>query len=95
MWNLQKGHNDLLCRTDTNSQTLKNFWFSNDTGGGWEDALGVWNGNAIKLDRDNHCMTINVINSLSNKKGKYVFHPFMFAIIAMIQLHACIIISLL
>ena len=32
------------------------------------DVLGVWDGNPIKLDCDDHCITINVINSLSNKK---------------------------
>ena len=29
--------------------------------------LGLWDGNPIKLDCDDHCTTINVINSLSNK----------------------------
>ena len=33
-WNLKKGHNGLLCRTDTDSQTLKNLWFPNETGWG-------------------------------------------------------------
>ena len=33
---------------------------------GWEDVLGVWDGNAIKLGGE--CTTINVINSLSNIK---------------------------
>ena len=37
-------------------------------GGGGGDALGVWDGNPIKLDCDDHCTSINVINSLSNKK---------------------------
>ena len=32
--------------------------------------LGVWDGNPIKLDCDDHCTTINVMNSLSNKKKK-------------------------
>ena len=36
MWNLKKeiknGHNELLCRTDTDSQTLKNLHFWNETG---------------------------------------------------------------
>ena len=32
------------------------------------DKLG--DGNPIKLDCDDHCTTINVINSLSNKKIK-------------------------
>ena len=35
MWNLKKGHNELLCRADIDSQTLKNFWFPNETGWGW------------------------------------------------------------
>uniref|UniRef100_A0A8D1W105 DUF1725 domain-containing protein n=1 Tax=Sus scrofa TaxID=9823 RepID=A0A8D1W105_PIG len=26
--NLKKGHNEFLCRTDIDSQTLKNLWFS-------------------------------------------------------------------
>ena len=30
--------------------------------------LGLWDGNPIKLDCDDLCTTINVINSLSNKK---------------------------
>ena len=37
---------------------------------GLGDALGVWDGNTIQLDCDDHCTTINVINSLSNKKRK-------------------------
>ena len=35
IWNLKKGHNELLCRTDTDSQTLKNLYFPNETGWGW------------------------------------------------------------
>ena len=31
MWNLKNGNNG-LCRTDTDSQTLKNVWFPNETG---------------------------------------------------------------
>ena len=34
MWNLKKGHNELLCRTDSDSQTLKNLWFPYGTGCG-------------------------------------------------------------
>ena len=34
------------------------------------DGLGVWDGNAIKFGCNDHCTTINVINSLSNKKKK-------------------------
>ena len=70
MWNLKKGHNELLCRTDTDSQTLKNLWFPKETvwRGGGGDVLGLWVGNPIKLDCDDHCTTINVIHSLNNKK---------------------------
>ena len=32
--------------------------------------LGLWDGNPIKLDCGDHCTTINVMNSLSNKKKK-------------------------
>ena len=34
------------------------------------DVLGLWDGNPIKLDCNDHCTTTNVINSLSNKKRK-------------------------
>jgi len=36
MWNLKKGHNELLCRADTDSQTWKNVWFPKETGLGGE-----------------------------------------------------------
>ena len=60
MWNLKEGHSELLCRADTDSQTLKN-GFQMRKVGGWGDALRVWNGNAIKFGCDDHCKTINVI----------------------------------
>ena len=72
MWNLKNGHNELLCRIDTDSQTLKNYGFQRRQFGGWGDELGVWNGNAIKLGCDDHCTTINVINSLSNKNKQKI-----------------------
>ena len=37
--------------------------------------LGLWDENPIKLDCDDHCTTINVINSLSNKKIKNIGVP--------------------
>ena len=40
---------------------------------GWGDALGLRNGNPIKLDCDDHHTTINAINSLSNKKDSSNF----------------------
>ena len=48
-------------RTDTDSRTLKNLWFPMRQVGGWGDVLGLWDRNAIKLDRDDHCTPINVI----------------------------------
>ena len=53
--------------TDLNRITLKiNYHIQ-----GWGDALGLWDGNPMKLDCDGHCTTVNVINSLSNKKINY------------------------
>ena len=46
MWNLKKGHNE-LCRTDIDSQTLKNLWFPNETCSWVRDGLWVWDGKAI------------------------------------------------
>ena len=40
MWNLKNGHDELLCRIDTDSQTLKNLWFP-------RRQLGVWEGCAV------------------------------------------------
>ena len=34
MWNLKKGQNELLYRTDIDSQALKNLCFPNETGWG-------------------------------------------------------------
>ena len=61
MWNLNKGRNELLCRTDPDSQTLKNLWFPKEKGWGWGDALRFWNGNAVKFGCDDCCTPINVI----------------------------------
>ena len=35
MWNLKKGQNELLCRTDIDSQILKNYGFQMRQVGGW------------------------------------------------------------
>ena len=37
---------------------------------GWGDVLGLWDGNPVKMDCDDHCTITGVINSLSNKKRK-------------------------
>ena len=68
MWNLKKGYNELLCRIDTHSQTLKNLWLPKETGCRGRDVLGVWDGNAVKLDYDDRCVTINIIKFIVLKK---------------------------
>ena len=61
MWNLKKGHNELLCRTNSDLQTLKKLYCPNKTGWGLVHVLGVWDGNAIKFGCNDGCTTINVI----------------------------------
>ena len=61
---MKKGHNELLCRTDADLQTEKLMVSKGDSFVGGGDAVGLWDGNPIKLDCDDHCTTINVINSL-------------------------------
>ena len=62
----KKDRLNLFAEQITDSQTLKNLWFPKETVWGG-NVLGLWDGNPIKLDSDDHCTTINVINSLSNK----------------------------
>ena len=63
-WNPKKGQTELLCRKDTDSQTLKNLWLPNETAC-LGDALGIWEGNNTKFGCDDYCTTINIIKSLS------------------------------
>ena len=63
MWNLKKGQTELLCRTDTDSQTLKNLWSLEETVWGWGDVLWLWDGNPVKLDCYDHYTTTDVMNS--------------------------------
>ena len=39
----------------------KTYGFQMRQVGEWGEALGVWDGNAIKFGCDDHCTTINVI----------------------------------
>ena len=32
MWNLKKGYNELICKTENDSDTLKNLWPPKETG---------------------------------------------------------------
>ena len=41
IWNPKKGHNELLCRIDADSQTLKNLWFPKETFWGVGGCAGV------------------------------------------------------
>ena len=62
MWNLKKGQTE-LCRTDADSQTLKNLWSLEETVWGVGNVLGLWDGNPMKLDCYDHYTTTEVINS--------------------------------
>ena len=57
----KKRCNELMGRTETDSQTLKNLWLPKETGCGRMDRLGVWDGNVLKLGYDDGCTTINII----------------------------------
>ena len=63
MWNLKKGQTELLCRTDADSQTLKNLWSSEETFWGVGNVPGLWDGNSMKSDCYDHYTTTDVINS--------------------------------
>ena len=58
-----------LCRTETDSQTLKNLWVPKETGWWGRDRLGVWNG-IVKLGCDDGCTTTNIIKFTELKKIK-------------------------
>ena len=61
MWNKKKGHSEILCRTETDSQTLKNLQSPKETGWGDRNGLGIWDGNVLKLGCDDGCTNINII----------------------------------
>ena len=42
MWNPKKYINELICRIETDSQTLENLQLPKGTGDGGRDGLGVW-----------------------------------------------------
>ena len=62
------GYNELICRTETDSQTLKNLWFPKETGYGGRGGLEFWDGNVLKLGCDDGCTTINIIKLTEFKK---------------------------
>ena len=67
---LKKGRDELLCKTDTDSQTLKNLWFPKETGwglGGSTEGLG-WK--CYKFSCDDCCTHINVIKFIKQFKNK-------------------------
>ena len=63
MWNLKKGQIELLCRTDADSQALKNLWSPEETVWGWGDVPELWDGHPVKSDCYDHYTTTDVINS--------------------------------
>ena len=48
LWNLKKGQTELLCKTGTDSQTLKNLWFPKETVQGLRGCVGVVGWKAYK-----------------------------------------------
>ena len=64
---LKKGYNKLFCRTETDSQTLKNLWLARETGCGAEAGLKVWGGNLVKLGCDGCYTTINIIKFIKKR----------------------------
>ena len=54
MWTLKRGQTELLCRTDADSQTLKNLWPPEETVWGWGDILKLWDRNPVKSDCYDH-----------------------------------------
>ena len=51
MWNLKKGNSEIICKTETYSQTLKNLCLPKETGWvgeGWTGGLG-WKSSKISL----------------------------------------------
>ena len=63
----KKRYNELICRTEADSQTLKNLWLSKETGWQRRDGLGVWDGN-VKLGCNDGCTTINIIKFIELKR---------------------------
>jgi len=58
MWNLNIGYNELLCTTETDSQTLKTLWLLKETGCGGRDGSRDRDGSVVKLRWDDGCTTI-------------------------------------
>ena len=52
---------------------LKTYGLCRRQFGGWGDVLGLWDGDPVKSDCYDHYATIDVINSLSNKKNTKMF----------------------
>ena len=65
-WNLKKGYNELICRTERDSQTLRNLWLPKETG--WGNELGVRDENVLKLGCDDGCIAIDIIKFTELKK---------------------------
>ena len=71
MWNVKKGLSELLCRRDTDSQTLKKLIVCKGNSlVRWEDGPGVCDGNAIKLGCDDGWTIINVVKFIELEKKK-------------------------
>ena len=61
MCNLKKGYSEFICRTETDTQTLRNLWIPKGTGLRGRNGLQVWDGIVLKSCRDDGYTTINEI----------------------------------
>ena len=68
-----------MCIKETDSQTLKNLRFPNETGWGDRDALGVWDGNVVKLGCDDGCTTISIIKLIEFYSVFLQMYPLIFS----------------
>ena len=74
MWNLKKGYSERICRTKTDSQTVKNLGLPKELGLGGRDGPGVVDGNFLKLGCDDDCTTINIIQLIKLNIIQNFFH---------------------
>ena len=72
---LKKGCNELICRTESDSQILKYLQLPKDTGCRGRGGLGVWVENVVKLGCDDGYTTINIKKFIEFKKILKITYP--------------------
>ena len=74
MLNLKKVYNELICKTEIDSQTLKNLTVTKGNGLKGTDRLRVLDGNIVKLGFDDGCTTTNTIKFIELKEMNDQIH---------------------